>query len=225
MPESQMLEWAGQRWELLAGRAAWWPAARTLIAADLHLGKARHFRAHGVPVPRGTTGDTLGRLTDLLHQTAARRLLVLGDLFHARAGVDAGLVQQLTAWRTTHPGVTMLNVRGNHDQRAGDPPPEVDIRCIDRLSEADVDFVHDPAAASDLPIMAGHIHPCVKLGGRGGDRMRAPCFHFGPRVAVLPAFGAFTGCHPMPVRRGDAVFVVGPGTIMQLTGSRRPAHA
>jgi hypothetical protein len=29
----------------------------------------------------------------------------------------------------------------------------------------------------------------------------------------------------MPVRRGDAVFVVGPGTIMQLTGSRRPAHA
>ena len=48
--------------------------------------------------------------------------------------------------------------------------------------------------------------------------MRAPCFHFGPRVAVLPAFGAFTGMHPVRVRRGDRVFAIGPDAVVEVGG-------
>gem|GEM_PF-4957861 len=45
--------------------------------------------------------------------------------------------------------------------------------------------------------MAGHLHPCVNLGGRAFDSLRLPCFHFKPHVGMLPAFGSFTGMHPI----------------------------
>jgi predicted AAA+ superfamily ATPase len=41
--------------------------------------------------------------------------------------------------------------------------------------------------------------------GRGPGRLRLPCFHFGPAVGVLPAFGDFTGMHVMPRGPGDRV--------------------
>jgi uncharacterized protein len=57
-------------------------------------------------------------------------------------------------------------------------------------------------------VLAGHVHPAAVIGGRARDSLRLPCFHFGPQVGVLPAFGAFTGMHVM--RRGteDRVFVI-----------------
>lgn len=52
--------------ELLAERAAWLPASKTLLVADLHLGKAQSFRRSGVPVPAGTTAAMFGRLDRLI---------------------------------------------------------------------------------------------------------------------------------------------------------------
>jgi metallophosphoesterase superfamily enzyme len=57
---------------------------------------------------------------------------------------------------------------------------------------------HHPRPVSGAYVLGGHLHPCVKLLGRARDRMRLPCFWFGPTVGVLPAFGAFTGMHPIP---------------------------
>ena len=56
---------------LLASRAALWDARRWLIVADAHFGKAAAFRARGVPVPRGTTLETLARLDAAIAATAA----------------------------------------------------------------------------------------------------------------------------------------------------------
>ena len=64
--------------------------------------------------------------------------------------------------------------------------------------------------------VAGHLHPCVSIGGRGGDRLRLACFHFGDRVGVLPAFGSFTGMHPIARRAGDRVYVVGDDLVAAL---------
>jgi len=36
---------------LLPERAVWWPATRTLLVADLHLGKCETLRANGAPMP------------------------------------------------------------------------------------------------------------------------------------------------------------------------------
>jgi metallophosphoesterase superfamily enzyme len=57
-------------------------------------------------------------------------------------------------------------------------------------------------------VLAGHVHPCVKVGARGFDSLRLPCFHFGARVGVVPAFGEFTGSHALPREPGDRVFAI-----------------
>ena len=71
---------------LVPGRAAYLPATATLLVADLHLGKEATFRHRGIPVPDGAATKDLARLAMLVAQTRARRLLILGDLFHARSG-------------------------------------------------------------------------------------------------------------------------------------------
>jgi metallophosphoesterase superfamily enzyme len=63
--------------------------------------------------------------------------------------------------------------------------------------------------------LAGHWHPVVRLRGRA-DVLRLPCFRFGPREGVLPAFGEFTGGHPVRQRPGDRLFVVAGDRIREL---------
>ena len=113
----------GEQIELLAARALHWPRERTVFVADVHLGKAAAFRAGGVPLPRGSTAADLARLTSILRETGARRLVVLGDFLHAAAGRVAALDRAFRAWRDEHAAVDVMLVRGNHDDRAGDPPP------------------------------------------------------------------------------------------------------
>ena len=108
---------AGEELWLSAERCIWWPARRTLIVADLHFGKAASFRALGVPVPEKTTDQDLARLAHLIATTGAGRVVLLGDLLHARHGRSAELMDAVGAWRARHAGVEMLLVRGNHDRR------------------------------------------------------------------------------------------------------------
>src|SRR6185436_13839134 len=69
---------AGEQLRLLGERAVFWERVRTLFVADPHFGKAAAFRAAGVLVPRGTTGETLSRLDAALDRTGAERIVFLG---------------------------------------------------------------------------------------------------------------------------------------------------
>ncbi|MEM1107228.1 MAG: ligase-associated DNA damage response endonuclease PdeM [Planctomycetota bacterium] len=216
------LEWGGQRWRLRPDRTAYWRDRETLIVADPHFGKAEHFRGAGIPVPRGTTQHNLERLDVALRATTAKRLVVLGDFFHSRGGVTEELVTQLVNWRSRWDGLEVINVRGNHDRQAGDPPPEVGVDCVagpwrDPQDEA-VAFAHEPAVVDNAVTLCGHLHPAVRLEGVGKTRLRAACFHFQTRSAVLPAFGAFTGMKVIRPRRGDRVFAVGPTEVAEVFG-------
>jgi uncharacterized protein len=210
---------AGQPVELLAEKALYWPASSTLIVADLHWGKAASFRAMAIPVPPGTTAADLSRLDSALEQTGARRLLVLGDLLHARAAQDArATLELIRAWRRRRAALECVLVRGNHDLRAGDPPADLDFRVTDALTESPFVFRHHPGTSGDGYTLAGHLHPSIRLSGRG-DRIRLPCFHFGRRMGVLPAFGSFTGTATPDIEPDDRVFVVGDGEVHEVTGS------
>ena len=123
---------AGEEVLLLAERALFWPRTATLVAADLHWGKAATFRASGIPIPAGSTSDDLARLDAALLRTETRRLIVLGDLFHARAGrVAAATLSALRRWRALRSALEITLVRGNHDRHAGDPPSDLRINCFD----------------------------------------------------------------------------------------------
>ena len=200
---------AGAPLRLLARRAVYLPDAGTLLVADAHIGKAQSFRRLGVPVPSGTTGEALQALGALLAETGARRIVFLGDLLHSSRSRSAAIGAEVAAWRERHAEVELTLVRGNHDRHAGDPPREWRVDCVDEpLRLAPFALVHQPQPVPGAYALAGHVHPAALLGGRARERLRLPCFHFGPAVGVLPAFGGFTGMQVLPRVPGDRVFVV-----------------
>jgi uncharacterized protein len=200
---------AGEALHLLPERAIYWPRTKTLIVADLHWGKEEAFRAGGIPIPVGPVHADLQRLNRIIDQTRAERLLILGDLWHARAGMTRDLIAELERWRATHPALVIELVRGNHDRRSGPLPESLHI-TIREEPAVELPFVlqHYPAASPAGYVLAGHIHPAVVLRGRGRQKLRLPCFWFGAECGVLPAFGGFTGSGEVHPVEGDRVYVV-----------------
>jgi uncharacterized protein len=200
---------AGETLTLLPERAVYWSAARTLLIADPHFGKAASFRALGVSVPRGTTTGTLERLDAIIDRTAPRHLVFLGDFLHAAEGRAPETLRVLNEWRQRRSEIEMTLVRGNHDAKAGDPPRELEIHCVTAPLVIEP-FVldHHPRASGAGYVLCGHIHPAVTLTGSGRQYSRLPCFWFGRDIGVLPAFGEFTGVAEVDVQPGDQVFVV-----------------
>lgn len=200
---------------LLPEKAGWLPDPRTLLIADAHLGKAHTFRRFGVPVPHGTTEETLGRLSALVARWQPARIVFLGDLLHSAHARTRATLAALASWRALHAHVHLTLVRGNHDDRAGDPPAALGFEVVDEpLSLGGLLLCHHPRERADGYVLAGHVHPCVSLRGPAHDSVRLPCFWLGDRVGVLPAFGAFTGMHPVRPAANERVFVVGDGRVL-----------
>jgi DNA ligase-associated metallophosphoesterase len=186
----------GVRLHLLPQRAAFVPAVGTLLVADAHIGKAVSFRRLGVPVPQGTTTETLDRLSECVGATSATRVIFLGDFLHSVRARAPDTLAALARWRAQHARLELTLVRGNHDGHAGDPPAALGVHCVDEpLPLHGLALCHHPQSVPGSYVLAGHLHPGAVLGGRANDRLRLPCFHFGPYGGVLPAFGAFTGLH------------------------------
>lgn len=215
-----VIDLAGERVILLPERALFWPRAATLLVADVHIGKAATMRAAALPLPGGTTSGDLARLGAALERTRARRLVVLGDLLHARAGRAPQTLAAVAAWRQEQNALEIELVRGNHDRGAGDPPAEWDIACVDapRVLPPFV-LQHHPAVSADGYALAGHIHPAVQLVGAGRQRVKLACFWFGAQVGVLPAFGGFTGTALVEPQVGDRVFVIADDEVVAVAGT------
>jgi DNA ligase-associated metallophosphoesterase len=157
--------------------AALLSAQQTLLVADAHFGKAVSFRKLGVPVPSGTTTETLDELSAAVADTKARRVVFLGDFLHSRSSHTAGTHDALARWRAGHAGLELTLVRGNHDDRAGDPPAGLGIRVVDEpLAQGPFALCHHPRAVRGAYVLAGHWHPCISVGGRAFERLRLPCF-------------------------------------------------
>lgn len=204
-------EFAGERVILLPERALYVPAEQTVVVADLHWGKAASFRANYVPVPTGTTAADLQRLSRAVSTTNAQRIVILGDLLHAKKGRQEGTFDTIAAWRKENPSLEVVLVRGNHDESAGDPPQALGISCHDAPYHlGPFTCVHDPDEdfADGAIVMAGHLHPSIALSGPARERVRLPCFVFSDTLAILPAFSSFTGGGMYEYVDGDKLYVI-----------------
>jgi len=208
------VQWADESLELLPEHAVWWPASHTLFIADLHLGKAASYRKLGQPVPAGSTQDNLQRLSWLVARFAPRHMIFLGDFLHAASSRTPTLLEALRRWREQHPALRITLVRGNHDSRAGDPPRELDIEVVDEpWLVGPFAACHHPQTHATHLVLAGHSHPVVSLQGAARDRLRLPCFVKDERQVTLPAFGAFTGGHPVEMNPRRRIYAVGGGRV------------
>ncbi|ANH66904.1 ligase-associated DNA damage response endonuclease PdeM [Mitsuaria sp. 7] len=219
-PGALAMTLAGERVWLLPGRALWWPATRTVFVADVHLGKAASFRALGQPVPSGTTRDNLDRLSALIDDLRPARLVVLGDFLHAAAAQQPQVLDPVHRWRERHADLAGLLVRGNHDSRAGDPPPSLRFEIVDEPhAMGPFAACHHPRRVPDAYVLAGHLHPATTLHGRAHERHRLPCFCESEGLMILPAFGAFTGTTQAGLPEGSRCHAVGGGSVWPAPGS------
>ena len=78
-------------------------------------------------------------------------------------------------------------------------------------------FTHEPLEnKSNYYNLAGHLHPGVKLRGKGKQTHRLACFYFDQNGGILPAFGAFTGLSTLPIKKDVQVFAIVEGQVMKL---------
>lgn len=211
----------GQLLMLLPEKCIFLPESDTLLVADVHIGKALSFRALGVPVPGGTTGETLAVLTSLVRRLALRRIVFLGDFLHSARSHAPATMAAVAQWRSEHADLALTLVRGNHDDRAGDPPAHLGIEAVDEpLMQGGLALCHHPRPHAGAYVLAGHLHPCVNVSGRARDWLRLPCFWFGAQVGVLPAFGAFTGMQSIRTAPGERVFAATPQQVFEVAPPR-----
>ncbi len=204
-----------QTLQLLPEKAVLLPD-RTLVTADLHLGKATAFQAKGLAIPEGDSDADLNRLGTLCEQVQASRLVINGDLFHSPAGLSAEIERSLETWLFTV-GVPVELVLGNHDRKLARLPEW--LTAVESAEHAGIHLVHDPADAPDNRlVVAAHWHPVAKIADGKRTSLRLPCFLLRRNVLVLPSFGSFTGGAIVKREKGDRIFVAAGDRVVEVPG-------
>jgi DNA ligase-associated metallophosphoesterase len=226
MTSPSIVTFAGHELMLLPSGAIYCAALATLFVADVHLGKAATYRQLGQPVPVGTTGQTLAQLTDDLRRQAVEHLVVLGDFLHGpQVQQSASTLNALAQWRSHHVNCAMTLIRGNHDDRAGDPPDALAIDVVDEPHVlAGMACCHDRQGVelqADMPVLWGHVHPVTVLRARARERLRLPCFVVGRHHLLLPAYGAFTGGQVYTPATDETLYVIADQSVFKLPGPTR----
>jgi DNA ligase-associated metallophosphoesterase len=202
---------------MLPDRTVFWREEKMLIVADPHFGKAQVFRENGIPLPAGTTADDLGRLSHQIDQLQPRKLLFLGDLIHGRIENHKNLGQLVDSWRHCHKEVELMLAVGNHDLQSGDPPDQFRFDHVAaEIIIGSFMFSHKPKIDSAFYGISGHLHPAVTIAGKGRLKETLPCFCFGPRAALLPAFGSFTGRQVILPKSEDRIYVIAGDEVVEM---------
>lgn len=192
-------------------RTLFWEDQRTLIVADLHVGKTGHFRKSGISIPQSVYKDDLHRLLSQVLFFKAERLIIAGDLSHSVANLELDLFRK---WRKDFSSLDVHLAKGNHDILDNKWYEEADIHVHnDPFIINQFSFVHDIAGLkkktdTDQFIFSGHIHPIITINGKGRQSLTFPCFYFNKQFCILPAFSHFTGGYRIETCKGDNVFAI-----------------
>jgi DNA ligase-associated metallophosphoesterase len=208
----------GEELLLLPEKAIWWPKRKILLLADVHLGKTTHFRQKGVSVPVQVLYDDIAALDRLVTMLEPARVIVLGDLFHAKENSEW---QVFGEWVLSQSAKWEL-VKGNHDILPFEAYERYNITIYEKLLE------EPPFLLTHFPldhfayvppghyVLAGHVHPAVMIKGKAWQTARVSCFYFGERQGLLPAFGRFTGNEVIDTGKTDDVFAIAGERVIKL---------
>jgi len=200
-------------------RVMYWEKQKTLVIADLHIGKTGHFRKSGIPVPQNIFKEDLQRLFSQILFFKAEQVIIAGDLSHSQSNKEMDLFKK---WRNDMLALNIRLVNGNHDILEDNWYKELNIERADNLLIDGFSFYHDPADAEKNETdnthysFCGHLHPGTSIRGRGRQSLQFPCFYFGHTTGILPAFSRFTGFVNVQAKEGENVFAIVENSIMQV---------
>lgn len=193
---------------LLKEKALWIKQLNTLLIADLHFGKAAHFRKSGIPIPEPIHNADLLQLKYLHEKFQPSHTYFLGDLFHSEWNDSwENLNQFLVQFKTTE----FHLVKGNHDVLTPKAYEQSVLRIHkEPLMLGSFALSHEPMEVvpdGSLNI-CGHIHPGIRLLGKARQSVRIPCFLLSDSRLLLPAFGNFTGLALVRPKGTDKVWAI-----------------
>ena len=209
------IEINGCGFSLLYEKALYKSDESLLIIADVHLGKATHFRKAGIAIPANAQHSDYENLKLLFNKVQPAQVYFLGDLFHSSINNDwyrfCDLIEEF-------PTIKFTLVKGNHDLINKKQFGELCIEVTDSIEDERFLYTHAPVA--DVPTgkvnIVGHIHPGIVLSGLGRQSLRLPCFYTTDTLVILPAFGTLTGTYPMDRTRETRIYVVLPDSVRQV---------
>jgi DNA ligase-associated metallophosphoesterase len=167
----------------------WLEAEAMLVVADLHLEKGSAYAARGQLLPPYDTRETLRRLTAEVAALSPRTVVLLGDTFHDGRAEGRLAADDVRALFALSAGRALVWVVGNHDEEGPRALPGdvvADVVCGGLILR------HEPASRPVRGEVAGHLHPCARVAGKGAS-VRRRCFVTDAERLILPAFGAYAG--------------------------------
>ncbi|MEY3322185.1 MAG: hypothetical protein RLZZ417_1768 [Bacteroidota bacterium] len=201
-----------------ARKVIFWREKHSLFIADLHLGKITHFRKSGMAIPAAAATINLDILESLFIDYEPRKCYFLGDLFHSATNHEWFEFQHLCL---KYSEIDFYLIAGNHDLQLLkylNNKEDKWLKKIDQLELYPFLLTHEPEDFSvagkqqngnvELYRLSGHIHPKIKLVGKGKQHLSMPCFYFSKKQGILPSFGQFTGGYFIKVKEGDQIFGV-----------------
>jgi len=209
-------EWMSETLWLSPEKCIFWEQENALIVSDIHFGKSGHFRKEGIGIPATVFKEDLQRLFAQIQFFKPASLIITGDFFHSHANNEVLLFEK---WRRDLSNLPIQLVKGNHDILHESWYSLNQINIHEQLIIRHFAFIHEPPTAvknTDPYYFSGHIHPGVRIDGAAKQSLRFPCYHFAKQVAVLPAFGNFTGLHTIRQKKADRVFAVVNKSIMEV---------
>jgi uncharacterized protein len=163
---------------------------KLLLVADLHLEQGASLARRGLHVPPYDTEKTLTMLEQVLANTSATRLVLLGDSFHDGKAHDHVSDRDRSRLQAITARVDTIWISGNHDPHAHDG---FGGACVDHMVMGQITLRHIPKRLRKGEMeIAGHLHPGAALVQRGHN-IRTKCFVADERRIILPAFGSYTG--------------------------------
>ena len=203
----------GETLQLTPEGAAFRPACRTLVVADLHFekGSAIAARTRRLAPPYDTMA-TLERLKRLMRRLQPKRVVALGDSFHDLNGPNRLSPQALRGICSLTEAVDWIWIEGNHDPL---PPKTVGGHGAAEITIGALVLRHIPATGLATGEIAGHLHPKASV-QTGVRTISGFCYVTDGHRLLLPAFGAYTGgldVHDPEIRgrfrKGSRVFLLG----------------
>ncbi len=141
-----------------------------------------------------------------------RVICFLGDLFHSALNKEWNFFEKWVAKKS----VEIILVAGNHDIISPLKYEDLGIKVVSEVEWDDFLLTHHPEERTGFFNFSGHIHPAIRLRGKGRQSLRLPCFFKSGQQLILPAFGKFTGTFILEPKKNDEVFAIVEDEIMKI---------
>ncbi len=179
------IQFANQNFTLLKEKAVYWHEQNMLLLADIHAGKASHFRRNGIPLSSDYLMHDLHRIESIVNQFDICKVSILGDLYHSSSNLE----HELTDDFLKNLKVPVELVVGNHDKHS---LLNSTLTHRNAYNIGNILLSHEPQK-SELFTIYGHLHPAYSIGGKGRQYVTLPSFYIGKKELILPAFGSLNG--------------------------------